>query len=89
MSQAEAAAEALAENGTAVANAVATARTEAVVSALQLVCNAIGDNNATLLGDAVRHCPPENTTALSTALAQAAADEGDCSTVAAVSSKAF
>jgi hypothetical protein len=60
------------------------ARTEAVKSALQLVCSAIADKNATALGEAVRNCPPENTTALSTALAQNAANVETCPTVASV-----
>lgn len=60
------------------------ARSQAVVSALGLCCNAISDKNATALGEAVRACPPENTTALSTALAQAAAVEETCPTVASV-----
>lgn len=60
------------------------ARSQAVVSALGLCCEAISDNNATALGAAARACPPENTTALSTALAQAAADEETAPTVAEV-----
>lgn len=60
------------------------ARTVAVKSALQLVCSSIADKNTTALGEAVRNCPPENTTALSTALAQNAASEATCPTVASV-----
>jgi hypothetical protein len=63
---------------------VLQARAEAATSALQQLCGGLKDNNATVVGDAVKQCPPEQADDLSTALAQAAANESTCATVAEV-----
>jgi hypothetical protein len=64
------------------------ARTEAASSALQQLCGGLKENNASVVGDAVEQCPPEQAADLSTALAQAAANESTCATVAEVGAPA-
>lgn len=62
------------------------ARAETATSALQQLCAGLKDNNASVVGDAVQQCPPEQAGDLSTALAQGAANESTCGTVAEVCS---
>lgn len=63
------------------------ARAEAVVSSLQGCCNGLDDGNSTVVGEAVAECPPENVTALSTALAQATTTTDGAATVAEVGAR--
>lgn len=64
--------------------AIPQARTEAVVSSLQSCCSGLAEQNSTVVGEAVMKCPPENVTALSTALAQATNTTDGAATVAEV-----
>jgi len=64
--------------------AAVQARAETVSRSLSEICEGLADNNATAVGEAVLKCPQENTTAISTALAQACVNGSTAGTVASV-----